>query len=122
MRRGVVVGDFTHRQVALRWDAVVGAVGYNVYRSTSVGGPYGAAQRLNSRLVETTTFVDPGVRPRTQYFYVVSAVSQSATESANSDEAGALTAATPPPCDPFFSFRKGTPVTRNNKPTEAVCP
>jgi hypothetical protein len=118
----LVVGDFTHRQVALRWDATAGAVGYNVYRSTAAGGPYGRGQRLNPRLVELPLLVDTGLRPRTQYFYVVRAVSQSNRESADSDEVGALTAATPPPCDPFFSFRQGTPVTRNNKPTEAVCP
>ena len=118
----LVVGDFTHRQVALRWDAVAGAVGYNVYRSTAAGGPYQRAQQLNPRPVETTMFVDPAVRARTRYFYVVRAVSQSNRESADSDEVGVLTAATPPPCDPFFSFRQGTPVTRNNKPTEAVCP
>ncbi len=118
----LVVGDFTHRQVALRWDAVAGAVAYNVYRSTAVGGPYGRGQRLTARLVETTLYVDPAVRARTRYFYVVRAVSQSNRESADSDEVGVLTATTPPPCDPFFSFRQGTPVTRNNKPTEAVCP
>jgi hypothetical protein len=116
------VGDFTHRQVALRWGAVSEAVGYNVYRSPAAGGPYGQDQRLNARLVESPFFVDSGLRPRTRYFYVVRAVTPSNRETADSVEVGVLTARTPTPCDPFFSFRKGTPVTRNNKPTQAVCP
>lgn len=119
---GLVVGDFTHRQVALRWEAVAGAVGYNVYRSTAAGGHYGQNQRLNRRLVASPGFVDTGLRPRTEYFYVVRAVNQSNRESADSAEAGVRSAATPPPCDPFFSLRQGTPVARNNKPTQAVCP
>ena len=118
----LVVGDFTHRHVALRWDAVGGAIGYHVYRSTVAGGPYGGAQRRNARLVESPMFVDTAAQSRTQYFYVVRAVSQSNRESADSAEVGVLTATTPPPCDPFFSLRKGTPVTRTNTPTEAVCP
>lgn len=119
---GLAVGDFTHRQVALRWDAVAGAVGYNVYRSESAGGPHGRNRRVNTRLVDAPLYVDTGLGPRTRYFYVVRAVDQSNRESADSDEVGVRTAATPPPCDPFFSFRQGRPVTRNNEPTEAVCP
>jgi poly(3-hydroxybutyrate) depolymerase len=118
----LVVGDFTHRQVALRWGAVSEAVGYNVYRSLAEGGPFGEGQRLNPHLVESPFFVDSGLRPRTRYFYVVKAVTPSNRETPGSVEVGVLTATTPTPCDPFFSFRKGTPVTRNNKPTEAVCP
>jgi poly(3-hydroxybutyrate) depolymerase len=103
---GLVVGDFTHRQVALRWDAVAGAVGYNVYRSTLAGGPYGRNQRLNARLVESPLFVDTGPRPRTEYFYVVRAVNRSNRESLDSIEVGMLTASRPPPCDLFFPFEK----------------
>ena len=119
---GLVVGDFTHRQVALRWSAVNGAVGYNVYRSASAGGPYLRIQRLNARPVDAALFVDTALEPRTRYFYVVRAVNRSNRESEDSAEVAVLTAATPPPCDPFFSFRQGTPVTKSNKPTEAVCP
>jgi poly(3-hydroxybutyrate) depolymerase len=118
----LVVGDFTHRQVALRWDRVGGAIGYHVYRSRASGGPYGAAQRLNARLAESPMFVDRTVQSRAQYFYVVRAVSQSNRESADSVEVGVLTATKPPPCDPFFSLRQGRPVTRTNMPTEAFCP
>jgi hypothetical protein len=118
----LVVGDFTHRRVALRWDAVGGAIGYHLYRSTASGGPYGAAQRLNARLVESPMFVDTSVQSRAQYFYVVRAVSQSTRESGDSVEVGVRTATKPPPCEPFFSLRQGRPVTRTNTPTEAVCP
>jgi hypothetical protein len=119
---GLVVGDFTHRQVALRWDAVGGAAGYNVYRSASAGGPFGRSQRVNARPLDLALHVDTGLKPGTRYFYVVRAVNQSNRESADSAEVAVLTAATPPPCDPFFSFRQGTPVTRNNNPTEEACP
>lgn len=119
---GLTVGDFTHRQVALRWTAVDGAVGYNVYRSMSAGGPYGRTQRLNARPIDSALYVDTGLTQRTRYFYIVRAVNRGHRESGDSTEVAVLTAATPPPCDPFFSLRQGTPVTRNNKPTEAVCP
>ena len=119
---GLVVGDFTHGHVALRWDAVAGAVGYSVYRSAAAGGPFRRNQRLNARIVDAPLYVDTGLSPRTRYVYVVRAVNQSNRESEDSAEVAVVTAVTPPPCDPFFSFRLGTPVTRNNKPTEAVCP
>ncbi len=119
---GFAVGDFTHRQVALRWTPVDGAIGYNVYRSTSAGGPYGRSQRLNTRPVDSALYVDTGLRQRTRYFYVVRTVNRANRESGDSSEVAVLTAATPPPCDPFFSFRQAMPVTRNNKPTEVVCP
>ena len=90
---GLTVGDFTHRQVALRWGAVAGAIGYNVYRSTSAGGPYGRSQRLNTRPVDSPLYVDTGLTQRSRYFYVVRAVNRSIRESEHTSEVGVLTAA-----------------------------
>ena len=119
---GLVVGDFTHQQVGLRWDAVAEAAGYNVYRSTAAGGPYGEAQRVSAQPVARTVFVDYKVDPTTKYFYVVRAVSPANKESADSGEVAIVTAKTPPACDPFFSLQKNTAVTKNNKPTTETCP
>src|SRR6185295_11404744 len=54
--------------VALSWSSSAGADTYNVYRSTTTGGPYNSpiASGLTS-----TTYNDPGVTNGTTYFYVV---------------------------------------------------
>jgi hypothetical protein len=118
---GFVVGDFTHRQVELRWETVGKSTGYNVYRATTSGGPYGEEQRVNSNPVTTTTFVDDKLNPGKEYFYVVRVVSPSGAESANSTEIGITTAKTPPPCDPYFSLDRNSPVTKNGAPTTQTC-
>ena len=70
--------------VTLTWTASTSAVsGYNVYRSTTSGGPY---TKLNSSLIATTTYVDSTVQASTTYFYVVTSVDSSNVESANSTE------------------------------------
>jgi hypothetical protein len=58
-------------QVALSWTASSDATSYNVYRSTSSGGPY---TKLNSSPITTTTYTDAGVTSGTTYYYEVSAV------------------------------------------------
>ncbi len=119
---GFVVGDFTHRKVGLRWDPVAGASGYNVYRSTTAGGPYSDAQRVNTQPEAGTTLVDYKVNPTTKYFYVVRAVESGNKESPDSAEVSVVTAPIPPACDPFFSLQKNAAVTKNNKPTTETCP
>jgi fibronectin type 3 domain-containing protein len=52
------VASATHHTVTLTWIAPTGsdvAVGYNVYRSTTTGGPY---TKLNSTLVTALTYND----------------------------------------------------------------
>lgn len=75
-------------QVALTWNAVSGATGYNVKRSTTTGGPYSI---VNSPT--TTNFTDTGLSNGTTYFYVVSAVN-SGVEGPNSNEKSARPFAT----------------------------
>ncbi len=60
--------------------------GYNVYRSTSSGGPY---TKVNGALVGTNAYSDFSVVNGTTYFYVVTAVDTSSNESTDSDEASA---------------------------------
>jgi hypothetical protein len=72
-------------QVTLNWGTAAGADSYNVYRSTTTGGPYDA--QIASGQV-STTYTDTSVTNGTTYYYVVRGVN-SAGESSNSPEASA---------------------------------
>jgi hypothetical protein len=72
-------------QVTLSWNAVDGASGYNVKRSTTAGGPYTTI----ATNVTGTTYVDNTVTNVTTYYYVVTAIDGSGNESTNSNEASA---------------------------------
>jgi pectate lyase len=75
-------------QVALDWnDSVDPSFSfYNVYRSTTSGGPYS----LTAAGVPDSAFVDAGVVAGTPYFYVVTAVNDGTVESLASSEAWAI--------------------------------
>jgi hypothetical protein len=73
--------------VTLSWKASSSPVaGYNVYRSTSPTGNY---VRINSTLVQGTTFTDRYVQSGSTYYYVTRAVDGLGRESINSNEARA---------------------------------
>ena len=59
--------------------------GYNVYRSTTVGGENAPA--LNASLITALTFVDTTVAAGQSYDYVVTAVGVGGLESVHSNEA-----------------------------------
>ena len=70
--------------VLLTWTASPssGIAGYNVYRSSSAGGPY---TKMNSALITTSfTFSDTTSQAGQTYYYVATAVSTSNAESAYS--------------------------------------
>ncbi|MGA0899189.1 MAG: hypothetical protein ACO3SO_02150 [Luteolibacter sp.] len=69
-------------QVVLNWNDTTNATSYSVYRSTSSGGPYGAAIATG---LATSDYTDNTVSTGTTYYYVVTA-SDGSTESANSAE------------------------------------
>jgi fibronectin type 3 domain-containing protein len=69
--------------VTLSWDAVDGADVYKIYRSTSESGPY-----VQITVVSTTSYTDSGLSDG-MYYYKVSAVSSSGTESPQSHDASA---------------------------------
>ena len=73
--------------VALSWNAVSGASGYNVYRSVVTGGGY---VKVNSSLLSGTSFTDSGLENARSYFYVVKAVDSAGNESAASNEVAGL--------------------------------
>jgi hypothetical protein len=56
--------------------------GYNVYRHRENEQPL----KINSELVKTPRFADPGVRPGMKYFYSVTAVDLRGNESGRSEE------------------------------------
>jgi hypothetical protein len=66
-------------------------VGYNIYRGGQSGGPY---TKLNTSPVAATTYVDATVQAGQTYFWVVTAVDSSGTESVFSNE---VTATVPTP-------------------------
>jgi Cep192 domain 4/Protein of unknown function (DUF1573)/Abnormal spindle-like microcephaly-assoc'd, ASPM-SPD-2-Hydin len=81
----------TSHSVTLNWTASssTGVVGYYVYRSTTSGTSY---SRLNSSPSSAIKYTDGTVSSGTTYYYVVTAVNSSGTESAKS---GQVTATVP---------------------------
>jgi len=80
-----------HHSVTLTWEAPraiagVSVVGYNIYRSTTSGGPFVA---LASR-VPGPPYEDGLVVNDRTYFYVVTALDQAGRESRFSDETRAI--------------------------------
>jgi hypothetical protein len=74
--------------VSLGWTASASAnvAGYNVYRSSTSGGPF---TKLNSSLVITTSFTDSSVLGGQNYYYVTTAVDTGNNESIDSNQAQA---------------------------------
>jgi fibronectin type 3 domain-containing protein len=85
-------------QVGLNWTSSAGAASYNVKRSTVTGGsPPGAYATISTPgAVTVTNFTDMNVINSVPYYYVVSAVNATGSESLNSTEAGATPAGPPP--------------------------
>jgi len=64
-----------------------GVIGYNVYRGTASGGE--SSTPLNSTPINGPAYVDTSVTAGTTYYYEVTAVSSTGTQSAESDEVSA---------------------------------
>jgi IPT/TIG domain len=74
--------------VTLSWAcASSGVSGFNVYRSSTSGGPY---TRVNSNMVSGMSFSDNAVHEGQTYFYVTTAISGNNTESGYSNQARAI--------------------------------
>jgi hypothetical protein len=79
-------------QVALSWSTLAGAASYTVKRADVSGGPY---TNLVTGLT-ATSFVDGGLPNGQRFYYSVSAPLTGGGESANADEAQAVTAPNTP--------------------------
>jgi hypothetical protein len=64
-----------------------GVIGYNVYRSSTSGGPY---TKINLTLNGATTYTDSSVQAGQTYYYVATAVDASGTESKYSNESATV--------------------------------
>jgi hypothetical protein len=71
----------------LGWDRVLGAAGYNLYRSED-GSTF---QRLNAAPLRTTIFCDSTIEPQMAYTYYVTSISKTGLESKPSDELSVYT-------------------------------
>jgi fibronectin type 3 domain-containing protein len=72
-------------QVALSWSPSAGATSYNVYRSTTSGGPYTLIEGIGG-----TAYTDGnGLLDGTTYYYVVTATNRNG-ESADSSQVGTM--------------------------------
>jgi YVTN family beta-propeller protein len=80
-----------NRQVALSWSPSAGATGYNVYRSTTSGGPYTLIEVFGG-----TTYTDGALLSKIAYYWVVTAISNNG-ESVDSNEASATLFPPPAP-------------------------
>jgi len=78
----------TSHSVGLSWVASTSTVsGYNIYRSTTNGSGYA---KINTGLVAGVTYNDTTVQSGTTYYYVVTAVDSTGTESSDSNQATAV--------------------------------
>jgi hypothetical protein len=85
---GIGVSQSGHL-VELSWNASTtqDVIGYNVYRGTTSGGPYG---KINSVLDPSTVYTDAAVTDGTTYYYVATAVDSNGQESVYSNEVQAV--------------------------------
>ncbi len=74
-------------QVALTWDAVSGAAGYNLYRGTVQSGSISGKSKIATD-ISATSYTDASVSLNTTYFYQVTAT-DGTMESAASEEVSA---------------------------------
>jgi hypothetical protein len=83
----VTVSAPLQHSVTLSWTASTSTVsGYNIYRGTVSGGPY---TQVNTALEPALNYVDNTVQSGQTYYYVVTSVDYSGTESGFSNQATA---------------------------------
>lgn len=73
--------------VALSWSPSSGAIGYNVYVSSTSGGPY---TRVNGSYASSTSYTDANVSSGHTYYFVVTSVNSANQESTHSSQVSAV--------------------------------
>lgn len=86
---GVGTSNATNTTMAIAWNAVSGAAGYNVFRN---GG------QVNAGLVGATSYTDTGLAPGTTYAWTVAAVDSNGAQGAMSSPASGTTTGAPATC------------------------
>jgi fibronectin type 3 domain-containing protein len=81
--KGLKVTSEGAGQVSLSWNAVSGAVGFNLYRSPLSGGGW---VKVNAAPLTSTSYNDTGLRNARSYYYVVRALDAAGNESKSSNE------------------------------------
>ena len=77
-------------KIDIVWAPVEGVEGYNIYRSTTLGGPYSLI--VEGHVTDYAVYADFGLTNGVTYFYVVTSVSNG-VESLESNEANATPSA-----------------------------
>ncbi|MDR3606920.1 MAG: fibronectin type III domain-containing protein [Oligoflexia bacterium] len=88
---GLSVTGTTNGSVALGWVPISGASGYNVYQSTTSGGPWTLDTAVPTTNHASTVY---GLTGATTYYFVVTAI-ESGVESVNSAQVSAITYSAP---------------------------
>jgi fibronectin type 3 domain-containing protein len=85
----IVSPGSTPYELELQWDASISldVRGYNIYRSTTEGGPY---EFINCTFL-VTYYVDKGLPDKTTFYYVITAFDETPNESSFSIEASGST-------------------------------
>ncbi|MFF3517282.1 PHB depolymerase family esterase [Streptomyces sp. NPDC002573] len=86
---GLTVGTVTSSSIALSWNAVSGAAGYNVYRNGT---------QVNSSATSKTSYTDTALSTGTSYSYTVAAVDSSGKVGAQSAAVTGTTSSYTPTC------------------------
>jgi hypothetical protein len=71
--------------IQLRWNAVEGAMGYNIYRSETLNGNGKIDENEIYKQSKETELTDTGLNPSINYYYIVKATNSINTESAGQD-------------------------------------
>ena len=80
---GFAAASFGKNAAKLRWKSVNFAAKYNIYRSTTKGGPY---MIVGESIAPATAYTDTGLSDTTTYYYVVRSAKSDNTESQKSQE------------------------------------
>lgn len=96
----------TQSSIKITWKQGTGETGFEVYRSTTTGGPYQFVSLLAANI---TTFTDTGLIKNTMYHYTVRAVSETgASVPTNEATAKTLIDNTPPTAPSGLAFTVST--------------
>ncbi|HRI54185.1 MAG TPA: hypothetical protein PLW65_28790 [Pseudomonadota bacterium] len=90
---GLAASSVSDHGLALAWNSVTGAAGYNIYRGGSSAGPF---TKLNASPQSGQSYADTGLTSGTTYYYQVAATDSGGSEGAASAALDVTTTGSPP--------------------------